>query len=79
MARKSKTTHEVLSLVMKCSEHGIYTIALNDCYFTGGSQDCECCGSHGDVNVQFSCPGCASKLKDKEKYKANVDLMLNRW
>jgi hypothetical protein len=38
------------------------------CYFSGMSQDCECCGNHGEVKVNFDC-----------ECGGNHDLELSSW
>lgn len=40
-----------------CSEMNEQT--FQDACWTGGSQECECCGSHGDVKTAFSCKHCS--------------------
>jgi len=30
-------------------------IDVKDCYWNGGESECELCGSHGNVGVEFKC------------------------
>lgn len=47
----------VLSFECKsCLEYN--NLNFNEADFYGGEQECYMCGSHGDVNVGFSCKHC---------------------
>jgi hypothetical protein len=79
LTKKPKVTHVVESIIISCSEHGVFMIPVAGCSFTGGESECEMCGSHGSVEVSVECPGCLLELKPKQKHRAKVSIELNCW
>lgn len=81
MPRKPKVTHVVEAVIVSCSEHGVFMIPFSECNFTGGETECEMCGSHGSVDLEVTCPGCALNLKPKQLQlgKAKAFIELKSW
>jgi hypothetical protein len=46
---------EIKYLIIDCEKCGRNWIPIEQAYFSGYSQDCELCGSHSTVEVDFSC------------------------
>lgn len=51
----AKTKFKVKSVNIECPTCGIVEIPLENIYFSGTSQDCEVCGSHGEVTLITKC------------------------
>lgn len=56
--KKNEPVYKLAKLTIECSEHGLVEINSNDVYFTETSEDCEMCGSHGNIKVRGRCPEC---------------------
>ena len=60
MAKNKKLEHKILGVFIKVicpiSMHENIIEISND--VTANSQECEICGSHGDVSVMYTCPDC---------------------
>jgi len=58
---KKKNVHEFLGLFIKviCPvKNEEVTIQLTEYDIMATNQECELCGSHGDITVDFKCPLC---------------------
>lgn len=64
MAKRKKVESRILTLTALC---GIckkeVSLAYDDVYFYGSSQECELCGSHGDVTMDATCPECDKTIE----------------
>ena len=60
----SKTKHTVKGIFIEfiCHEKNDtkFLVEISEYDISATSQECECCGSHGDVSVSFKCPGCGN-------------------
>jgi transposase len=58
---KVKIEHELLGIFLKvkCSKNGeAFEIEVSENDLYASSQECEICGSHGEVTVTYTCPVC---------------------
>lgn len=59
--RPKKLAHDFLGLFLKvkCPAVGTeVTIKLSEHDFYASEQDCEICGSHGEIKVNYKCTAC---------------------
>jgi len=59
MAKKKKHEFLGLTLKVKCpKDDSEVTIELSEHDIRSTSQECDMCGSHGDITIDFECPVC---------------------
>ena len=59
MPRKRKVETKILTLTAICAKcEGEVILKREDLGFYGHADECEMCGSHGEVTVSFNCPDC---------------------
>jgi hypothetical protein len=49
---------EALKMTFKCSCGKILTVPIEKLQFSYGESECDLCGSHGALEVNYLCEGC---------------------
>lgn len=56
MAREKAASARLVALEVFCEKTGRNErIEIDAAYFTASDQECETCGSHGSIEVEFKC------------------------
>jgi predicted RNA-binding Zn-ribbon protein involved in translation (DUF1610 family) len=64
MEKEITLTPDQIFAMFNCPKCGVANSqALSRMSFTGDSQDCELCGSHGGVDVRITCGKCTHNFK----------------
>ena len=74
-----KSQGEFLSVTIKCPEGHLIEDASPDIY--SSNQECDLCGSHGEITLTYSCAECAEKPRRKggKTFPKSYEIQISSW